>query len=48
MDEHEEYTGIELDERAVRVLAHPLRSRLLGRLRHWQGRAMARLARGRG
>ena len=29
----ETYTGIRLDERAVRVLAHPLRSRLLGRLR---------------
>lgn len=27
------YTGMRLDERAVRVLAHPLRSRLLGRLR---------------
>ncbi|UFS57508.1 ArsR/SmtB family transcription factor [Subtercola endophyticus] len=27
------YTGIQLDERAVRVLAHPLRSRILGRLR---------------
>ncbi|WP_066041770.1 winged helix-turn-helix domain-containing protein [Herbiconiux solani] len=29
----ETYTGIRLDERAVRVLAHPLRSRILGRLR---------------
>ncbi|MBF4573493.1 winged helix-turn-helix transcriptional regulator [Herbiconiux sp. VKM Ac-1786] len=28
-----EYVGVQLDERAVRVLAHPLRSRLLGRLR---------------
>ncbi|GLK18701.1 winged helix-turn-helix domain-containing protein [Herbiconiux flava] len=28
-----DYTGIRLDERAVRVLAHPLRSRLLSRLR---------------
>ncbi|MEF2977631.1 ArsR/SmtB family transcription factor [Subtercola sp. YIM 133946] len=27
------YTGIQLDQRAVRVLAHPLRSRILGRLR---------------
>ncbi|RFA16633.1 transcriptional regulator [Subtercola boreus] len=27
------YTGMQLDERAVRVLAHPLRSRILGRLR---------------
>ncbi|GGF15836.1 ArsR/SmtB family transcription factor [Subtercola lobariae] len=27
------YSGIRLDERAVRVLAHPLRSRILGRLR---------------
>jgi DNA-binding transcriptional ArsR family regulator len=27
------YTGMRLDERAVRVLAHPLRSRILGRLR---------------
>jgi len=26
-------TGIELDDRAIRVLAHPLRSRLLSRLR---------------
>ncbi|MGA1836081.1 helix-turn-helix domain-containing protein [Herbiconiux sp. 11R-BC] len=30
---HDDYVGIELDERAVRVLAHPLRSRILGRLR---------------
>lgn len=29
----DDYTGIELDARAVKVLAHPLRSRLLGRLR---------------
>ncbi|MDF2442435.1 MAG: hypothetical protein JWR01_638 [Subtercola sp.] len=29
----ETYTGMQLDERAVRVLAHPLRSRILGRLR---------------
>ncbi|WP_368499020.1 ArsR/SmtB family transcription factor [Herbiconiux sp. A18JL235] len=29
----DEYTGVELDARAVKVLAHPLRSRLLGRLR---------------
>lgn len=29
----EPYTGIRLDARAVRVLAHPLRSRLLSRLR---------------
>lgn len=29
----EQYTGIHLDERAIRVLAHPLRSRLLSRLR---------------
>lgn len=28
-----EYVGVRLDERAVRVLAHPLRSRLLSRLR---------------
>jgi DNA-binding transcriptional ArsR family regulator len=27
------YTGMRLDERAVRVLAHPLRSRILSRLR---------------
>lgn len=27
------YTGITLDQKAVRVLAHPLRSRILGRLR---------------
>jgi len=27
------YTGMRLDARAVRVLAHPLRSRILGRLR---------------
>ena len=27
------YTGMKLDEQAVRVLAHPLRSRILGRLR---------------
>src|SRR5690606_36798663 len=27
------YTGRQLDDRAVRVLAHPLRSRLLSRLR---------------
>ena len=32
-EESERYTGMRLDERAVRVLAHPLRSRLLGRLR---------------
>jgi len=29
----DEYTGIHLDERAIRVLAHPLRSRLLSKLR---------------
>jgi DNA-binding transcriptional ArsR family regulator len=29
----DEYTGIQLDATAVRVLAHPLRSRLLSRLR---------------
>lgn len=29
----EEFTGIHLDERAIRVLAHPLRSRLLSKLR---------------
>ncbi|MGD8167194.1 ArsR/SmtB family transcription factor [Herbiconiux sp. P16] len=29
----DEYTGMQLDARAVRVLAHPLRSRILGRLR---------------
>ncbi len=29
----DDYTGIELDARAVKVLAHPLRSRILGRLR---------------
>ena len=29
----EEYTGLRLDARAVKVLAHPLRSRLLSRLR---------------
>lgn len=28
-----DFTGIQLDERAIRVLAHPLRSRLLGQLR---------------
>jgi len=28
-----DYTGIELDERAIRVLAHPLRSRILSTLR---------------
>jgi DNA-binding transcriptional ArsR family regulator len=28
-----EFTGMQLDERAIRVLAHPLRSRLLGQLR---------------
>jgi DNA-binding transcriptional ArsR family regulator len=28
-----EFAGIQLDERAIRVLAHPLRSRLLGQLR---------------
>ncbi|MCS5498622.1 helix-turn-helix domain-containing protein [Cnuibacter physcomitrellae] len=28
-----DYTGMRLDEKAVRVLAHPLRSRLLGSLR---------------
>lgn len=33
MNSSDDYPGIELDERAVRVLAHPLRSRLLGRLR---------------
>ena len=32
-DSDSEYTGIRLDERAVRVLAHPLRSRILSRLR---------------
>ena len=32
-DPDEQYTGIHLDERAIRVLAHPLRSRLLSRLR---------------
>jgi DNA-binding transcriptional ArsR family regulator len=29
----DDYTGMRLDARAVRVLAHPLRSRILGRLR---------------
>jgi DNA-binding transcriptional ArsR family regulator len=29
----DDYTGMQLDEHAIRVLAHPLRSRLLGRLR---------------
>ena len=29
----EQYTGIHLDERAIRVLAHPLRSRMLSLLR---------------
>lgn len=29
----DDHTGIELDDQAVRVLAHPLRSRLLSRLR---------------
>lgn len=29
----EQYTGIHLDEHAIRVLAHPLRSRLLSKLR---------------
>lgn len=33
MTASDDYPGIELDERSVRVLAHPLRSRLLGRLR---------------
>jgi DNA-binding transcriptional ArsR family regulator len=33
MPEERGPVGIHLDERAVRVLAHPLRSRLLGRLR---------------
>ena len=33
MDSSERYTGIRLDATAVRVLAHPLRSRLLSRLR---------------
>ena len=33
MDEQDSYTGMRLDERAVRVLAHPLRSRILSRLR---------------
>jgi DNA-binding transcriptional ArsR family regulator len=28
-----DFTGMQLDERAIRVLAHPLRSRLLGQLR---------------
>ncbi|MCS5733718.1 helix-turn-helix domain-containing protein [Herbiconiux daphne] len=32
-DAHHRYVGIRLDDRAVRVLAHPLRSRLLGQLR---------------
>jgi DNA-binding transcriptional ArsR family regulator len=30
---HDDYSGMRLDARAVRVLAHPLRSRILGRLR---------------
>jgi DNA-binding transcriptional ArsR family regulator len=33
MSASDDYTGMRLDERAVRVLAHPLRSRLLGALR---------------
>lgn len=33
MDDPEAPVGMRLDERAVRVLAHPLRSRILGRLR---------------
>ena len=33
MSSSEEYTGLRLDARAVKVLAHPLRSRLLSRLR---------------
>lgn len=33
MDAPEHAVGMHLDERAVRVLAHPLRSRLLGELR---------------
>lgn len=33
MDEPEPQVGMHLDERAVRVLAHPLRSRILGELR---------------
>ncbi|MFB2556396.1 ArsR/SmtB family transcription factor [Herbiconiux liangxiaofengii] len=32
-ENEQQYTGMRLDERAVRVLAHPLRSRLLSRLR---------------
>jgi DNA-binding transcriptional ArsR family regulator len=32
-DDEQPYVGMRLDERAVRVLAHPLRSRLLGSLR---------------
>lgn len=32
-NEQQNYVGVRLDERAVKVLAHPLRSRLLGRLR---------------
>src|SRR5215213_4673047 len=33
MDDADDYTGMQLDAVAVRVLAHPLRSRLLGELR---------------
>lgn len=33
MSSSEEYTGLRLDARALKVLAHPLRSRLLSRLR---------------
>lgn len=33
MSSSEEFTGLRLDARAVKVLAHPLRSRLLSRLR---------------
>lgn len=33
MTDDPRYTGLQLDARAVRVLAHPLRSRLLSRLR---------------
>ena len=32
-NDDEQYTGIHLDERAIRVLAHPLRSRMLSLLR---------------
>ncbi|MCS5718768.1 helix-turn-helix domain-containing protein [Herbiconiux sp. CPCC 205763] len=33
MSDSDDYVGIQLDARAVRVLAHPLRSRILSRLR---------------